>query len=254
MKTTVILSAVAAATPVLGLGSWSPPGPYDARGPCPMLNTLANHGMLPHDGKDLTRNITETALFEALNFNKTIGSFLFDFALTTNPKPNATTFSLNDLANHNVLEHDASLSRTDAHFGSTIWFNQTIFDETRSYWTDETVTFKMAVDALTARQKSSNETNPEYSLSELGSDFIFGESVAYVLILGDKQSKTANRTWLEFWFEHERLPEHFGWKKPTEVFQPEDLFNGMEELKNISAAMTPQYIAGLKRRTPHGRF
>ena len=79
------------------------------RAPCPMLNTLANHGFLPHHGKDITREVTENALFDALNINKTLGSFLFDFALTTNPVANSTTFSLNDLGNHNVLEHDASL-------------------------------------------------------------------------------------------------------------------------------------------------
>lgn len=73
-----------------------------------MLNTLANHGFLPHDGKHITREQTENALFEALNINKTLASFLFDFALTTNPK-NESTFSLNDLGNHNILEHDASL-------------------------------------------------------------------------------------------------------------------------------------------------
>jgi aminoglycoside phosphotransferase (APT) family kinase protein len=74
-----------------------------------MLNTLANHGFLPHDGHDITREETENALFEALNVNKTLASALFDFALTTNPEANATTFSLNDLGNHNILEHDASL-------------------------------------------------------------------------------------------------------------------------------------------------
>lgn len=74
-----------------------------------MLNTLANHGFLPHSGKDISKEVGANALFEALNMNKTLSEFLFDFALTTNPKPNATTFSLNDLGNHNVLEHDASL-------------------------------------------------------------------------------------------------------------------------------------------------
>jgi hypothetical protein len=74
-----------------------------------MLNTLANHGFLPHHGKDISREVTQNALFDALNINKTLGSFLFDFAITTNPTANATTFSLNDLGNHNILEHDASL-------------------------------------------------------------------------------------------------------------------------------------------------
>ena len=74
-----------------------------------MLNTLANHGFLPHNGKDISKEVTAQALFDGLHINKTLGEFLFDFAITTNPAPNSTTFSLNDLGNHNVLEHDASL-------------------------------------------------------------------------------------------------------------------------------------------------
>lgn len=74
-----------------------------------MLNTLANHGFLPHDGKDIDRNRTICALTTALNMTEEFASFLFDFATTTNPTPNATDFSLNHLSRHNILEHDASL-------------------------------------------------------------------------------------------------------------------------------------------------
>lgn len=74
-----------------------------------MLNTLANHGYLPHDGKDITENITINALGTALNIDAEISHFLFQEAITTNPTENATTFSLDDLVRHNILEHDASL-------------------------------------------------------------------------------------------------------------------------------------------------
>jgi hypothetical protein len=74
-----------------------------------MLNTLANHGFLPHDGKDITVDKTISALSTALNFDADLGKFLFDFAVTTNPDANATTFSLDDLSRHDILEHDASL-------------------------------------------------------------------------------------------------------------------------------------------------
>jgi len=75
-----------------------------------MLNSLANHGFLPHSGKGIKRNNTVHALGTALNINEDVASFLFDFAATTNPQPNATEFSLENLGRHNVLEHDASLS------------------------------------------------------------------------------------------------------------------------------------------------
>lgn len=74
-----------------------------------MLNTLANHGFLPHSGKGITANKTIDALFNALNIEKDLGQLLFNFAATTNPTPNATYFDLDHLSRHNVLEHDGSL-------------------------------------------------------------------------------------------------------------------------------------------------
>ena len=91
-------------------------------------------------------------------------------------------------------------SRSDAFFGNVFTFNQTIFDETKSFWTDEILSIQMAANARVARIKTSQATNPTYELSELGKNFSFGESVAYMILLGDKNSGTANRSWVEFFF------------------------------------------------------
>jgi hypothetical protein len=74
-----------------------------------MLNTLANHGFLPHSGKDISHNDTVNTLYNVLNINHTLGEFLFSAAMATNPNANATTFNLDYLSRHNILEHDASL-------------------------------------------------------------------------------------------------------------------------------------------------
>lgn len=74
-----------------------------------MLNTLANHGYLPHNGKDITEQHTINALYNALGIEEELAVYLHQEAVTTNPAPNATTFSLNDLSRHDILEHDASL-------------------------------------------------------------------------------------------------------------------------------------------------
>src|SRR5690242_8843029 len=37
-------------------------GPVNTRSPCPMLNTLANHGILPYSGRDITRDELTKAL------------------------------------------------------------------------------------------------------------------------------------------------------------------------------------------------
>ncbi|KAJ7699308.1 Chloroperoxidase, partial [Mycena rosella] len=51
-------------------GKWLdfvPPGPGDSRSPCPALNALANHGVLPHDGRNI--KFTELAHVARTSFN-----------------------------------------------------------------------------------------------------------------------------------------------------------------------------------------
>lgn len=47
LYTSVLINLVAlAAAAQQGIRPWQAPGPGDSRSPCPMLNTLANHGYL----------------------------------------------------------------------------------------------------------------------------------------------------------------------------------------------------------------
>lgn len=59
-----------------------------------MMNTLANHGFLPHDGKDLTEPTVVEALSTALNFDEALATLMFKMAIIANPEPNATFFTL----------------------------------------------------------------------------------------------------------------------------------------------------------------
>ncbi|KAF2736484.1 Cloroperoxidase [Polyplosphaeria fusca] len=216
---------------------WHPAGPADVRAPCPMLNSLANHGFLPHDGKAITENITISALNAALNINETLARFLHEAAATTNPQPNATTYDLDHLNRHNFLEHDASLSRVDLHFGNVQPFNQTVFDKTRAFFTDEIITVQMAANARKAAIDNSNATNPEFSLSEQGEGFSLGESVAYIIALGDAATHNVRRDLVEYLFEKERLPVELGWSRRKEVIKFEELSEMIEKLANATASV-----------------
>ncbi len=46
LSTVAIFAVAAAAAGDTALRPWRAAGPNDSRGPCPMLNTLANHGYL----------------------------------------------------------------------------------------------------------------------------------------------------------------------------------------------------------------
>ncbi|KAK8065500.1 Cloroperoxidase [Apiospora hydei] len=227
---------------------WTPPGPGDVRGPCPMLNSLANHAYLPHDGKNIDVAITKKALLDALNIDEDLGQFLFENAIITNPVPNATAYSLADLSRHNVLEHDASFSRQDAHFGPQDVFDPKIFAETQSYWHGPVINVTMAAQARQARIRTSNATNPEYSLSPLGRGFSLGEAAAYLIILGDRDNHTARKNVVEYLFENERLPTKLGWQRPEPLVTFVELQDVMGKLYNE----TDPDIRTLARRGMHG--
>ena len=59
-----------------------------------MMNTLANHGFLPHDGRNITKDNAITALRTGLNFDTTLAGIMWDEAVVANPEPNATFFTL----------------------------------------------------------------------------------------------------------------------------------------------------------------
>lgn len=80
------------------------------RGPCPGLNTLANHGYLPHNGKGISLTILANAMLDGFNIANSDAVILFTQAIRTNPSyPLATTFNLDHLGRHGILEHDISL-------------------------------------------------------------------------------------------------------------------------------------------------
>lgn len=126
--------------------AWTPPGPNDLRSPCPGLNSLANHGFLPHDGKGLTIPILIKGLQDGINVGPDFSTAIGAAGLLSVPNnPLATSFTLKDIRKHNFpIEHDASLSRADFNLnnGDNWMFNQSIFDTVLKYYdgmTDATI-------------------------------------------------------------------------------------------------------------------
>lgn len=54
-----------------------------------MLNTLANHGFLPHNGRNITLDKIKTAFSDGINMGDDIAIGTFTPGLATNPDPNA---------------------------------------------------------------------------------------------------------------------------------------------------------------------
>lgn len=90
-------------------------------------------------------------------------------------------------------------SRIDAFHGHAEIFNQEAFDETLSYYGD-TVNVESGAAAIVARMKTCKSTNPTYIISDLGESFILGETAAFISILGDAETITANKTLVKYLF------------------------------------------------------
>ncbi|THG96892.1 heme-thiolate peroxidase [Hermanssonia centrifuga] len=104
--------------PVTGISGsnphpFCPPQPGDTRAPCPALNTMANHGYLPRDGKALTADIIIDALIKCYKLSKPLAWLLTHGALFLLDQ-GGKELCLSDLARHNGVEHNASLYHPDA--------------------------------------------------------------------------------------------------------------------------------------------
>jgi hypothetical protein len=92
-----------------------PPKGDDSRSACPMLNALANHGILPHDGKNISFKELNTAVRQTFNFAPSFCFFVPKFSADFLNRSYWTgRFDLAELSLHNAIEHDASLTRQDA--------------------------------------------------------------------------------------------------------------------------------------------
>ncbi|KAH8160450.1 heme-thiolate peroxidase (HTP) [Xylaria polymorpha] len=236
---------------------WAPASPSDFRGPCPMMNTLANHGFLQRDGRNITRENAIKALADGLNFNPTLSNIMFDQAIIANPEPNATYFTLDHLNKHNLLEHDAKLisnSRSDAYFGNNHVFNATVFEQTMRYWVEPVIDANMIANSKIARQLDSKAFNPTYTFTERTEEFSLGEVVAPVIAFGDIESVTVNRTLVEYFFKNERLPTALGWKKRDDAVSLDTIFHATDTIRNATKLTTGSGTALSKRgptRNPH---
>jgi hypothetical protein len=195
-----------------------------------MLNALANHRLLPHDGKNIDLDTAVHALDVALNAEPALSGVLFAQGLLTNPTPGATSFSLDQLVRHNIIEHDGSLSRQDAAHGPADVFNATVFAETRSHWHGPVIDVKMAAEARAARIRTSKRTNPDFELSEQLAAISLSETASYLVVLGDRESITVPRNRVEYLFKNERLPLELGWTRPEIAITMADIQRTNEAL------------------------
>ncbi|KAF7296004.1 Zn(2)-C6 fungal-type domain-containing protein [Mycena kentingensis (nom. inval.)] len=123
------------------------PGPKDQRGPCPGMNTLANHGYIPRNGIATFEDIVN-GMLEAFNTQIDFGAFLVAANMLMRGNPFTNKLSIGGLsplvkplpknlgspqgpgglALHGGFEGDASMTRADVAIGDNRNFQNLLYD------------------------------------------------------------------------------------------------------------------------------
>ncbi|THU90500.1 Cloroperoxidase [Dendrothele bispora CBS 962.96] len=181
---------------------WIAPGPNDLRGPCPGLNTLANHGFIPRDGRGLNVSVILD------------GGFTLAAKVSLLATNDPLSFTLDDIKLHGNIEHDASLSRVDFALGDNVHFNETIFSTLANSNPEADVyNTTSAGHVQQARLADSEAKNP--NLTNTDKEFFIrsAESAFYLSVMGNPLTGVAPKNFVQIFFREERLPIAEGWQR-----------------------------------------
>jgi len=148
----------------------------------------------------MTKDHVVAGLVNSINFEPSLAEILWEEGLVANPEPNAVSFTLDQLNAHNVLEHDASMSRADAALGNNHVFNEAVFESSRRHWTAETVTVGMMANTTVQRQAESHMTNGDCDLSAARVNSCIGQAGIPITVFGNIEQATVRRSIIEYWF------------------------------------------------------
>ncbi|KAJ7744637.1 Cloroperoxidase [Mycena metata] len=165
---------------------WIAPTATDVRSPCPGLNT---------SGMNLTISQILDAALEGFNVDAD---------------------AIIQAAKHNLIEHDASLSRNDFALGDNLHFNETVFSTLAN--SNPGVDFYNTTSAglvQHARLADSVARNPNVTNTEKEHLLRSRESSLYLSIMGDPLTGVAPKEFVQIFFREERLPIAEGWTRPT---------------------------------------
>jgi len=180
----------------------------DSRSPCPALNSLANHGYLSRDGKNLTAIELISALTNVYKVSYPLAVTLAVGGIGL--CGNGLTLDLAGLCQHNQIEHDASLGHRDVDEtgGGFIASNKPdpeLVQDVVNASNGQVITLENLIQAKFKRETRANITT-SYG-KPLLPIFSHGELVLVTEIIRRGEAPEVPVEWFKTWFLEERLPD-----------------------------------------------
>ena len=226
-------------------GQYHPAGPGDLRSPCPILNSLANHGFIARDGQDITAAELKAAIHYVglgLDIASALVSRVFQVH-SDDPKngppgssraglrdPNQMNkdgipvLNLDQVGRPHALEHDVSITRQDRELGDCIHLDPELYR--RFIQSAEEGKFRSA-DMGRYRKKRYGEQhrdNPHLQFGKFEHYVGCAELAALRCVFGKGVTKGIPDDYVRALFGEERLPYDEGWNpRRFKAFFPEAL-------------------------------
>lgn len=227
--------------PVTGQGghAFCAPQQGDSRSPCPALNTMANHGYIARDGKNISAQDVTRGLKECYGLSSPLAYFLAYVGFMIIRKFGRT--NLFDIGKHGAVEHNASLVHHDTPEGHTcapIDIDSKLVEDLcadvkpgpKECEKDGKSWLMNYEDVARARIRREKEAGP---IDSVHAEIARGEMA---IILGVWETKTKDKAgipmeYLKRWISEERMPD--GWR-PDHV---QGLMDVVKRAKGIKKAV-----------------
>ncbi|KAJ6521092.1 Chloroperoxidase [Mycena vulgaris] len=213
------------------------PGPNDIRGPCPALNTLANHGYISRNGITTFEEII-LSTEEAFNLDRDMASGMAAINMLTRGNPFVNKISIGGvspfvpplpgqidgpetqgIAKHGRFEGDGSMTRSDVHIGDNRNFNQTLWDmdlEQLAKFGDDgpdgpaTVFNVQTLIGLVRQNLESDQAlDPEFAIPLRRLNLVFGASSLIMSVFANGTTKQATKRIITSFFMNQTFPENW---------------------------------------------
>ncbi|PLB52076.1 Cloroperoxidase [Aspergillus steynii IBT 23096] len=225
-------------------GDYQPANPTDLRAPCPVLNSLANHGLISRSGRNITSTELTTALRD-LGLGIDVASLLVRtaFKVHTDDPDNAPpgsswsglrdpdqvnsdgtpVLNLDQVGRPHAIEHDVSLTRQDRALGDYMSLNPDLYAQLLSY-PEDTSEFRVSdLGRLRKmRYEQQKQANGQLQFEKKEHYIACVEAAAVQMVFGQGVTRKVPRGYIEALFGDERLPYQEGWRpRSWKVFLPE---------------------------------
>jgi hypothetical protein len=184
------------------------------RSPCPALNTLANHGFFPRDGKNIKKEVFVSVLMDVFNLDRGLASFHATLL--------SATTSLSDLGKHNFIEHDFSVVHADSvSQADPSAVDANLAADLLGRGVDGVLGVQQLGEASVARMAVCKAKPTGCPLSGFHRTLAFREQASILRVFGGANSESCRVDFAQSFLVDERIPAD--WRKPAVQVRLADL-------------------------------